>query len=598
MSRLTDTRRLVWLSLLALGVGAVMAPVAQFLLWLIGVITSFAFFGKFSHQTLTPISHHLGAGVILVPVVGGLVVGVMARFGSAAIRGHGIPEAMEQVLENASRIPARLTWLKPLSAAISIGTGGPFGAEGPIIATGGAGGSLVGQILPASASDRKTLLAAGAAAGMAATFGSPLSAVLLAIELLLFEFKARSLIPVALAVTVATALRTAWLGSKPVFAIPQVLAAPTVPAFFALLSIGAVMGVFAFAISKAVYLVEEIFEKLPIHWMWWPALGGIVVGVIGYFEPRTLGVGYSNITLNLAGALPAVAVVALCSLKFLSWSVALGSGTSGGTLAPLMTIGSGLGLVAGLALHVLVPSLDVHLAALVGMACVFGGASQAILASAVFAYETTGQAAALFPLLASCAVALLVVRALGKTSIMTEKIERRGVRVPAEFGADVFEHTLVNKVMETAITTIPAAMSLAELARRVAAHDPVYARKHAHPVVDETGRLLGIITRGDLIRASETATDAMTVLDAASQSLVVTHPTETLHNAIHKLLLHDIGRLPVVDPQDRTRLVGYLSRAAILSARWKLHQDETGTDRAWTPWKRQPPSKRCSVGTS
>ncbi len=353
------------------------------------------------------------------------------------------------------------------------------------------------------------------------------------------------------------------------------------------------MGVFAFAISKAVYLVEEVFEKLPIHWMWWPALGGIVVGAIGYFEPRTLGVGYSNITLNLAGALPALAVVALCSLKFLSWSVALGSGTSGGTLAPLMTIGSGLGLIAGLVVQALVPSLDVHLAALVGMACVFGGASQAILASAVFAYETTGQAAALFPLLASCAVALLVVRALGRTSIMTEKIERRGVRVPAEFGADIFEHTLVSKVMETSVTTIPAAMPRAELARRVAAHDDLYARKHAHPVVDEAGRLLGIITRGDLIRASETAAQAMTVLDAASKSLVVTYPAETLHNAVHKLLLHDVGGLPVVDPQDSTRMVGYLSRAAILSARWKSHQEETSRDRAWIPWKRQLPTERA-----
>ncbi|MGI8889962.1 MAG: chloride channel protein [Chthoniobacterales bacterium] len=592
MSRLTDTRRLVWLSFLALGLGAVMAPVSQFLLWLIGVITSVAFFGKFDHATLTPIGNHLGLGVILVPVIGGLIVGLMARFGSPAIRGHGIPEAMEQVLENASRIPARITWLKPLSAAISIGTGGPFGAEGPIIATGGAGGSLVGQVLPTSASDRKTLLAAGAAAGMAATFGSPLSAVLLAIELLLFEFKARSLVPVILAVTVATAIRAAWIGSKPVFAMPQVLHAPTVPAFFALLAIGAVMGLLAFVISKAVYFVEENFEKLPVHWMWWPALGAIAVGMIGFFEPRTLGVGYSNITLNLAGALPATAILALCSLKFLSWSIALGSGTSGGTLAPLMTIGSGLGLVAGVVVHPFVPSLDVHLAALVGMACVFGGASQAILASAVFAYETTGQTQAIFPILASCAVALLVVRALGKTSIMTEKIERRGVSVPAEFGADVFEHTTVGKVMEKEVTTIASNMPLLELARRVSAHDPVYSRRHAHPVVDDAGRLIGIITRGDLMRAVGTATDSTTVLEAASQSLVVTHPAETLHIAIHKLLLHDIGRLPVVDPQDSMQLVGYLSRAAILSARWKQLHEETSTHRTWVPWRREKISSR------
>lgn len=580
MSRLVATHRLLRLSLLALALGAVMAPVAQFLLWLIGVFTSLAFFGAFSHKTLTPIGSHLGFGVILVPVIGGLIVGVMARYGSAAIRGHGIPEAMEQVLENSSRIPARLIWLKPISAAISIGTGGPFGAEGPIIATGGACGSFLGQILPASASDRKTLLAAGAAAGMAATFGSPLSAILLAIELLLFEFRARSLIPVALAVALATTLRTAWLGSQPVFAMPQHLAAPSLSAFFALIAIGALMGLFAFLISKTVYLIEELFEKLPLHWMWWPALGGIVVGAIGYIEPRTLGVGYSNISLNLAGSLPALAVIALCSLKFLSWSIALGSGTSGGTLAPLMTIGSGLGLVAGLAVRPFVPGLDVHLAALVGMACVFGGASQAILASAVFAFETTGQTAALFSLLASSAVALLVVRALGRYSIMTEKIERRGVRVPSEFGADIFEHTLVSKVMVKPIT-LPGSMPLTELTQRIAAHDPAYANRQALLVVDLERRLVGIITHGDLIRASADASAATTVLDAASRNLIVTYPTDTLHDAIHKLLLHGIGRLPVVDPADQTHLLGYLSRSAILSARWKLHQDEDCAGGLW-----------------
>ena len=574
MSRFTAARSVIWLSLLALLLGGIMAPVSQFLLWLIEVITSFAFYGKFDHATLTPVGNHLGAGVVFVPVVGGLIVGLMARFGSPAIRGHGIPEAMEQVLENESRIPARITWLKPLSAAISIGTGGPFGAEGPIIATGGASGSLLGQLLPVSASDRKTLLAAGAAAGMAATFGSPLSAVIRSIELLLFEFKARSLIPVTLAVSAAMTIRSSWIGTEPVFAMPEMLKAPTISAFLALLFIGSAMGLLAFFISKAVYFVEELFEKLPIHWMWWPAIGAVLVGVIGYIEPRTLGVGYSNIMLNLAGALPAVGVLALCTLKFLSWSIALGSGTSGGTLAPLMTIGSGLGLLAGIALHPMVPSLDVHLAALVGMACVFGGASHAMLASAVFAYETTGQSHALFSILAACAISLLVVRALGKTSIMTEKIERRGVRVPSDFGADVFEHTLVDKVMETVITTVPSTMPLTELARRVASNDPVYSRAHAHPVVDESDCLLGMFTRGDLIRCSELATDSMTVIDVATTDLIVAFPKETLHSAIRKLLIHDIGRLPVVDPNDHGRLIGYLSRSAILSARWKLLQEE------------------------
>lgn len=590
MSEAYSSVRMLKISAWAVILGALMAGVAQFLLWLIQVITSLAFFGEMGAAATSPAGNTLGLGVIAVPVVGGLVVGMMARLGSPAIRGHGIPEAMEQVLVNASRIPARLTWLKPLSAAISIGTGGPFGAEGPIISTGGAVGSLVGQVLSTSASDRKVLLAAGAAAGMAATFGSPLAALLLAVELLLFEFKARSLVPVALAVSVAAAIRSAWMGTAPIFGMPTV-AAPTLAAFLALLLLAAVMGLLAFGLSRAVYLIEDAFEKLPFHWMWWPAIGAIVVGVVGYFEPRTLGVGYNNITENLAGAFSVGSILALCTLKFVSWSVALGSGTSGGTLAPLLTIGSGFGLALGAGIHVFVPELDVHLAALVGMACVFGGASHAILASAVFAYETTGQGEALFPLLACSAVAMLVVRALGKTSIMTEKIERRGVSVPAQFSADVFDHTQVGTVMERSVTTVPGAMLLNEFARRVAGNDPEFRQGHSYPVLDESGRLQGIITRGDLVRGSEASPASATVLDCATKRLILTFPRETLHDAIHKLLAHDVGRLPVVAPEDPSRLLGFLSRSAILSARWKAIEEETPGASRWFGGKNPPRPK-------
>jgi H+/Cl- antiporter ClcA/predicted transcriptional regulator len=570
--------RMVWIAVLAMALGAVMTGVAQFLLWLIEVITGVSFFGKF--EIASPVENHLGLAVILVPVIGGLVVGLMARYGSPAIRGHGIPEAMEQVLENASRIPARMTWLKPLSAAISIGTGGPFGAEGPIIATGGAGGSLLGQIVPTSSAERKTLLAAGAAAGMAATFGSPLSAVLLAVELLLFEFKPRSLIPVALSVCVASALRAVWIGSGPVFPMP-LIAAPSLPAFGACLFVAALIGGVAFLVSRAVYFIEDAFEKLPVHWMWWPALGGLVVGGVGYLEPRTLGVGYSNITANLAGDGPALFILCLCVLKFVSWSVALGSGTSGGTLAPLLTIGSALGGLAGLVFQKWIPGLDPHLVALVGMACLFSGASQALLASAVFAYETTGQSAALFSLLACSAVAVMVVRALGRTSIMTEKIERRGVSVPSEFSADLFAHTSVESVMDRQPVFVNADQPLAELARKIASHDPALGAHQAHPVLDDLGKLVGIVTRGDVIRAIENASGDTIVLDCASTNLVTVRADDTLHEAIRKLLVHEIGRLLVVANDDPSHLVGYLGRGAILSARWKGIQEEFTEPPSW-----------------
>ncbi|HTN00519.1 MAG TPA: chloride channel protein, partial [Planctomycetaceae bacterium] len=324
-------RRVVLICLLAIGLGLAAALAAQILVGLIAGITNLAFFGRFSLQEVSPADHQLGFLVIGIPVVGALIVGVMARYGSAAIRGHGIPEAMEQILTNQSRIPPRMTILKPLSAAISIGTGGPFGAEGPIIATGSALGSTLGQWLTVSTQERKTLLAAGAAAGMSAIFGSPVSAVLLAVELLLFEFRPRSIVPVALASVTSAGLRLAFVGSEPVFAMPH-LAPPGVAAMAFYILLGGLMGVAAVLITRVVYGVEDLFERLPIHWMWWPAIGAVAVGVIGCFEPRTLGVGYSNISDIISNRLTVSAVAGLCLLKFLSWVISLGSGTSGGTL--------------------------------------------------------------------------------------------------------------------------------------------------------------------------------------------------------------------------------------------------------------------------
>jgi H+/Cl- antiporter ClcA len=426
--------RVLRIGALAILLGLVVGGIAKGLTMLIGLITNLAFHQTWSTAFGRPAGHHLGPWVIVVPAFGGLVVGAMARWGSRAIRGHGIPEAMEQVLTNESRIPARMTWLKPLSSAVAIGTGGPFGAEGPIIATGGALGSLLGQRLPVTADERKTLLAAGAAAGMAAIFSAPVSAVLLSIELLLFERRARSMLPVALAAATGTGVRFALEGPGPVFPMPALAAvAPQALIVYALL--GVVMGVAGVFITRLAYAVEDAFEKLPIHWMWWPALGGLVVGAVGYVMPETLGVGYENITAVISGHLGLMAMAWLAAAKLLSWSVALGSGTSGGTLAPLFTVGGALGGVCGLALAAWPPlHVDPNMAALIGMAALFAGASRALMTSAVFVFETTMQPHALLPLLAACTTAYLVSGLMMRHTIMTEKIARRGVHVPTDFG--------------------------------------------------------------------------------------------------------------------------------------------------------------------
>jgi H+/Cl- antiporter ClcA len=491
--------RVVLMSALGIALGLIAAVIAKALMALIGLVTNIAFYGRLSADTEGPAYNHLGWLVVLVPVVGGLVVGAMARFGSAAIRGHGIPEAMEKVLFDESRIPVRLTFLKPISAAISIGTGGPFGAEGPIIATGGALGSFFGQVVRVSAQERKTLLAAGAAAGMSATFASPVSAVLLAIELLLFEYRLRSMVPVALASAAACGARIAIVGSAPAFAMP-VVSAPGGAALAVYIAMGLIVGLASMAVTRLVYGIEDAFEKLPLHWMWWPAIGGVVVGVVGYFAPHTMGVGYDNIDRILSGDLAGKAVLIFCLLKLVSWSVSLGTGTSGGTLAPLFTIGGGLGSAIGAMAAWALPhaGVDIRVAALVGMAALFAGASRALLASVVFAFETTRQPMGLLPLLGGCTAAYLVSAMTMRHSIMTEKIARRGARVVSEYTADFLEQILVADVAAAPVVVLRADDTV-EKVRAWMGRDATGSAHQGFPVVDADDRIVGVLTRRDLL---------------------------------------------------------------------------------------------------
>lgn len=427
-------RRLFFICGLGTFLGFVAMAVARCLLLAITFCTNLFYFHRFSLAEVAPAQNALGNLAIIVPVIGGLIVGVMARFGTAAIRGHGIPEAMENILLRESRIPKRVAFLKPLSAAVAIGSGGPFGAEGPIIATGGALGSMLGQFIRVSSYERKILLASGAAAGMTAIFGTPISAVVLAIELLLFEFRPKSFIPVALASVTAACLRFTVYGSEP-FLHLKALALPQLSQLPIYLLLGVVFGFLSIIVTKSIYWVEDLFEKLPVHWQWWPAIGGLFVGAIGLIQANTLGVGYSNISDALNANLLWSAALSLVFWKFLSWSIALGSGTSGGTLAPLLTLGSGIGLVIGQFFNASFPAMqcDPKVFSLIGMAALFAGCSHALLASVLFAVEITGEPLGLVPLLGACSVSYLISHSLMKTSIMTEKISRRGVHVPNEY---------------------------------------------------------------------------------------------------------------------------------------------------------------------
>jgi len=564
-------RRVVRLSLLSIAIGVAASFIAVALMKLIALITNLAFYGNLSIAAASPAGNSLGLFVVLIPVMGALVVGVMARFGSKAIRGHGIPEAMEQVLTNRSRIPARLTILKPLSAAISIGTGGPFGAEGPIIATGGALGSLIGQCLETTAIERKTLLAVGAAAGMAATFGSPVAAVLLAVELLLFEFRPRSIIPVALGAATAAGMRVFLEGAEPVFAMPNI-APPSIGANVFYIALGGMMGTVAVGITWIVYLIEDSFERLPVHWMWWPAIGAVAVGVVGYFEPRTLGVGYENISMIISDGWTTKAILFLCLLKAISWSVSLGSGTSGGTLAPMFTIGGGIGHLFGAVAVVMLPmaGIDVRVAALVGMAAIFAGASRAFLASAVFAFETTQQVHGLLPLLGGCTASYLIAMLLTKNSIMTEKIARRGVRTPSDFVPDPLSSILVSQIATTPAVTLTTMQTVEEVRQWISAAAPGSTHQ-GFPVVDQAGSLRGVVTRRDLLKEG-------VPVDGRVEELIRHLPRFvyddcTARQAADHMVNHNIGRLPVISRQQPHSLVGIVTRSDILSG-YRLQMDE------------------------
>jgi H+/Cl- antiporter ClcA/CBS domain-containing protein len=563
-------KRVLLLAALAVPVGAIGAVVAKALLWLIAVITNLAFFHHLAATAAAPQDHHLGYWVILVPVVGALLIGLMARYGSEKIRGHGIPEALEAILLGRSLINPKVAILKPLSSAISIGTGGPFGAEGPIIMTGGAFGSLFAQLFHLSAAERKTLLVAGAAAGMSAVFATPVAAVLLAVELLLFEWKPRSFIPVAIAAITASILRVPLLGAGPIFPVTPhgMLDANEL---LAALLVGLAAGFGSCLLTTLVYTFEDLFQKLPVHWMWWPAIGAVIVGVGGYLDPRVLGVGYGTIHALMLGQLLGAAVISLLIAKAVVWSVALGSGTSGGVLAPLLIMGGALGALFGQWL----PVGDSGLWAMVGMAAMMGGTMRSPLTGMVFTLELTHDLNTLPALLVACVAALGVTVLAMRRSILTEKLARRGQHIAREYSVDLFELMRVGDVMDRTPPIIPANMTIREFSGQIIREDSTSGSRHGAFIVDGGQKLTGIITRSDVLRAlREDPSGSSTVLAVGKTDLIVTYPDEPLHDAIAKLLKHKIGRLPVVQRDDTRQIVGYLGRADILAARSRSHEEE------------------------
>ena len=574
----TASPRVLVVTIMAVFVGIVSAFVALALTKLISLFTNLFYYQRLSFGDFTsPAGHQLGIWAVFIPIIGGLLIGLMARYGSEKIRGHGIPEALEAILIGRSRMEAKVAVLKPLSSALSIGTGGPFGAEGPIIMTGGAFGSLFAQGFHLTAAERKTLLVAGAAGGMAAIFATPVAAVLLAVELLLFEWKPRSFIPVASAAAVAGALRVPLMGAGPVFATrghPPLALLGLASA----LILGLIAGFGSGALTRLVYASEDFFAKLPIHWMWWPAIGGVVVGLGGLLYPRALGVGYDVIRDLLNARLLGAMVLGLLITKALIWAIALGSGTSGGVLAPLMIMGGALGALAGPWL----PGADRGVWAALGMGAMMGGTMRAPFTAMAFMVEVTHDVNLLPALLVACVAADAVTVLLMKRSILTEKMARRGHHVMREYIVNPLHLMRVADVMERDVPTVPASLPVEGLFQRLADEDPIMARRQEWAIVDDADRLVGIVTRGDLVRALDREdSEVATLAELATHRLVVTHEDELLEEATAKMITHDIGRLPVVDRADSGRLLGLLGRAGVMAVWLHASREEQARDPGW-----------------
>src|SRR5579872_4453828 len=494
LSDFTTTTAILRLVPLALAIGALGAGVSLALLDMIGFLTNLLYFQRLSVHLVSPNANTLGAIALAIPVGGGLVVGLMARFGSEQIRGHGIPEAMERILINGSRVQPRLAVLKPISSAVSIGTGGPFGAEGPIILTGGAVGSIVGQLFRLTASERRALLVAGAAAGMSAVFGTPVAATLFGVELLVFEFRPRSMVLIGLAAAVADGIRIAMANAhlvspQPLFPVPHHGVLGGV-ALGGAAVVGILGGLAAWLLTQAVYRAEDAFMRLRprLHWMWWPMIGGLVIGLGGLVDSRALGVGYVTIHAELVGRIGLGALVLLFVVKLVIWSAGLGSGTSGGILAPILIMGAALGAVVGHAL----PGASVSVWALVGMAAALGGVTRSPFTAIIFAFELTHDGNSLLALLVAATLAHLVSVLVLKRSILTEKVARRGFHVMREYAVDPLEATFVREVMDTDIYTVEPTRALEEIYRALPEGSPE-RRQRLYPVIDGNGSLLGLL---------------------------------------------------------------------------------------------------------
>jgi len=570
--------RMLLMSGLAVIVGIAGAVLSWALLRLIYLCTNLFYFHRWNAHIVDPGANTLGWKAIFLPVIGGLLVGLIARYGSDRIRGHGMPEAIEAILMRGAKISPKITFFKPTATAIAIGSGGPFGAEGPIIMTGGAFGSLIAQLLKMSDAERTVLLVAGAAAGMSATFLAPLSAILLAVELLLFEWRPRSLVPVAVASVVAAAFRRLLLGANPIFPMPSSTMPVSHSVMLAAVGAGVAAAVMALLLTKGVHFFEEMFEKLPIHWMWWPAIGGLGIGLGGLIFPSALGVGYPVIERLLSGEMGWGLIAGVLIIKSLIWMESLGSGTSGGILAPQLMIGGGVGAV----LAHFFPAVQPGGWPLICMAAVLAGSIGVPLTAVVLAVELTHNSTLMLPLLLASVTAYGITVLVQKRSILTERLSKRGYHLSREYGVDPLETVMVAQAMHTSVFALPETATRRDAAEWLRKMDERGGQAWSHwqrlfPVLDANGKLLAILTRTQMMASAHEEELDKSLLEDGNRSPVTVQPDETLRHVAQIMADNKLSHYPVID--ENGKFAGIITIEDLLAGRSREALRETDRNR-------------------
>ena len=571
--------RILYTSVLSAGLGIVSAVAAWLLLEMIALATNLFYFHRWSFVEHDPWqAHGSWYWTMLTPVAGGLLVGLIARYLSPKVRGHGMPEAVETIVFNGGKVQPRVAVLKPVATAISIGSGGPFGAEGPVIITGGAVGSVLGQLLPMTDSERTVMMVAGASAGMAATFNCPMSATLLAVEILLFEWKPRSLVPVAIACVTAGAMRRLLLGPQSLLHMEATGTPVYHSAMLGALAVGILAALVAMGLSSAVHWMEHQFEKLPIHWMWWPAIGGLGIGIGGLFFPRALGVGYSVIQQMISGDATWKLIAGVLIVKVAIWVFSLGSNTAGGILAPLLMIGGALGALMS---HFM-PVMDTGAWVLVGMTSVLAAAIGAPLTAAMLALELTHNGGLTLPVLLSCMAAYAVSVLVMPRSMLTENLSKRGLHLSRELGVDPLETMLVGQAMHTSLFAIRADATRRDAADWLRRTEARGAEGWSHwqrifPMVDEKGRLAGLLTRSQMIASARQADLLRPLMEDANMEPVTVSPGQTLKSCAAMMAESGLTSFPVVSAGGR--LVGVIIINDLLKGRSREEQRENARER-------------------